>query len=597
MIRLKHILLESKQLPNVLFVSDNGVDKSKGYARKLISAGIVTGEVYTADQQPADELVPLVYYNLSSGYYDAAVIHCSGLYDDDIESVIDKLQLIVDICKRKQIEPIFITLPTNRFVTDDKYTPIDTSKINSWIESNTTYVDLSKINDNIYFTRDGKRLNKQGNDVIYDRLKQIFVSYEEETQDLPVTAESDPKQLRKIQRALKRLGYVIDPMELKRIKSGKSTEKAIEEFQLKNGLTPTGEITKQTLNKLFSITAIAAVADKETKIPEKIKRRLGKSGENVEAMEVIQFLVDKGLSVAGAAAIAGNMKVESSFKTDILGDKGTSIGLVQWHASRKDALFAWCEQKKLDPLSFNGQMAFLWFELQTNFAGLTSYLKKVEDPRDAAYKFADDFENPAIISPKRMDYAEEFFNEYNESGGPIGTLKSIWNNVKTAVAFGAALGSAAWSADKSKSGVAFFGSGTGQLLGTSGGGDGGNWAGSLPKLMSLMPAGKWVGGHKRARQKTKDGNTSDHYLGRLDSYAVDFMLSNTFKGDKIAATNFAIAVAQKAGKNITSWEPYINSYLNIFTPDGYRVQIIWLSMVGGNHYDHVHVGVRKENKK
>jgi GDPmannose 4,6-dehydratase len=32
---------------------------------------------------------------------------------------------------------------------------------------------------------------------------------------------------------------------------------------------------------------------------------------------------------------------------------------------------------------------------------------------------------------------------------------------------------------------------------------------------------------------------------------------------------------------------------NNIDSDGYRVQIIWQSMVGGNHYDHVHVGVRK----
>ena len=591
MIRLKYILLESKQIPNVLFVSDNGADKSKGYARKLISTGNITGEIYTANEQPADELVPLVYYNIASGYYDAVVIQCSGLYDINDEDVIDKLQLIDTVCKRKQIEPIFITIPTNRFIKDDKYTSINIKKINSWIESNTTYVDLSKINDDIYFTHNGKRLSKLGNAVIYDRLKRIFASYADETKDLTGAIETDTKQVRKVQRALNKLGYIIDPIELKRIQSGKSTEKAIEAFQLKNGLTPTGDINKQTLNKLFSIGAIAAVAT-EPKSIEKIKKQLPYSGENTDAMQVMQFLIDKGLSVAGAAGIAGNMKVESQFKTDAEGDQGTSIGLVQWHASNKDALFAWCEQKNMDPLSYDAQMAFLWFELQTKFKRLLAYLQTTEDPRDAGYRFADDFENPAVISPKRMDYAEEFFNEYNESGGAIGTLKSIWNNVKMAAAVGTAI-----AASNNSTGRTYFGAGAGNLPGAKGGGDDGNWGGTLPKLISILPAGTWIGGHKRARQTTKDGNTSDHYIGRTDSYAVDFMLDKTFKGDKTAATNFAIALAQNAGKNITSWKPYVNSYLNILTPDGYRVQIIWLSMVGGNHYDHVHVGVRKENKK
>jgi hypothetical protein len=593
MIRLKYILLESKQIPNVLFISDNGVDKSKGYARKLIASGIVTGEVYTADQQSAEELVPLAYYNLASGYYDAVVIQCSGLYDDDDETVLDKFQLIDELCKRKQIEPIFITLPTDRFVTDDKYTSIAIVKINAWIKSNTTYVDLTKIDDDIYFTRDGKRLNKQGNAVIYNQLKRIFAAYEDETIDLPIATKTDPRQLRKVQRALNKLGYEIDPKELNRIKSGQSTETAIEEFQLKNGLTPTGEINKQTLTKLFSAGAIGVIAT-EPKPVEKIKKQFGYKGENADAMQVMQFLIDKGLSVAGAAGIAGNMKIESNFKTDAEGDHGTSIGLVQWHASNKDALFAWCENKKLDPLSYEAQMAFLWFELQTKFKSLLAYLRTTEDPRDAAYRFADDFENPATISPKRMDYAEKFFKEYGEdgSGAPIGTLSSIWNNVKTAATVGTVMAAGALTTTGGI-GQEYFGSGAGKLPGATGGGDGGDWGGSLPKLISILPAGTWIGTHKRSRKTTKDGGISDHYVGRKDSYAVDFMLDNAFKGDKTAATNFAIALAQNAGKNITSWKPYVNSYLNIFTPDGYRVQIIWLSMVGGNHYDHVHVGVKK----
>lgn len=594
MIRLKYILLESKQIPNVLFVSDNGVDKSKGYARKLISKRIVTGEIDTANEQSADELVPLVYYNLASGYYDAVVIQCSGLYDNDEESILDKFQLIADICNRKEIQPIFITIPTDRFITDDKYTKINITKINSWIKSNETYVDLSKINDDIYFTRDGKRLNKQGNDIIYNRLQNIFKSYQEETEDLPVKVQTDPDKLRKVQRQLNKLGYTIDPKELKHIKSGTSTEKAISEFQIKNGLTPNGLLDKKTLSKLFSVGVVAATVDTKIKISKKIKKDIPYTGENTDAMQVMKFLVDKGLSVAGAAGIAGNMKVESNFKTDAEGDHGTSIGLVQWHASNKDALFAWCEQNNLDPLSYDGQMAFLWFELQTKFKRLLTYLQTTTDAKEAGYKFADDFENPAHISSKRMDYAEEYYTEYNDTGGSIGTLKSIWNSVATGAAV---TGLAAWSAIKTEVGNSYFGTGTGNLPGAAGGGENGDWGGTLPKLISILPAGTWIGGHKRPRKNTKSGGVSDHYLGRKDSYAVDFMLDKAFKGDKTVATNFAIALAQNAGKNITSWKPYVNSYLNIFTPDGYRVQIIWLSMVGGNHYDHVHVGVRKVNKK
>jgi hypothetical protein len=603
MIRLTNILLEQRQLPNVLFVSDNGNDSSKGYARKLIYNKIVTGEVDTANDQPSEELVALTYYNVASGYYDVLVVQCSGLFDKTAKTVIDNLTTISEICKRKKIDLIIVTLPTNRFAKSDKYTPIDIETINNWIQDNADYVDLSNINDDVYFDKSGVRLNKQGQNLIYNKLKNKFLSYETQEEIPADDIEIQPRNLRKLQTKLVKLGYNIDSNELNNIEMGETTKQAIEQFQLKNSLVSSGELNKRTLAKLFSINAIPAIAAAAEIIPIKIQKRIGKIGQSAEAMEVLEFLIDKGLSVAGAAGIAGNMQVESQFKTDALGDKGTSIGLVQWHASRKDALFSWCESKSLDPLAVESQLKFLWFELETKFKSLTSYLKTAEDPRDAAYQFADIFENPTSISSKRMDYAEQFFNEYNSGshvgniGGVVDTAKSLWNTAKTAAISGIVLGAAAYAADESETGRAYFGTGDGKLPGTNSGGDGGDWAGSLPKLISLLPAGNWIGGHKRARKTTKSGGISDHYSGNTDSYAVDFMLDTAFDGDKTAATNFAIAIAQNAGKDIDSWKPYINSYLNVHTPDGYRVQIIWLSMVGGNHYDHVHVGVKKINKK
>ena len=113
-------------------------------------------------------------------------------------------------------------------------------------------------------------------------------------------------------------------------------------------------------------------------------------------------------------------------------------------------------------------------------------------------------------------------------------------------------------------GTEIFGSGTGQLIGNKGGGDDGDWGGSLSKLISILPAGSWkAGSQKRIKQTTASGHTSDHYDGRTDSYAGDFGLNSTFGGDKEKATQFAIAVAQNAGKDIDSWTPYIGKYLNI----------------------------------
>lgn len=135
--------------------------------------------------------------------------------------------------------------------------------------------------------------------------------------------------------------------------------------------------------------------------------------------------------------------------------------------------------------------------------------------------------------------------------------------------------------------------GGGSLQGMQSGGQGGNWGGALPKLISILPPGNWyAGSQKRGRVSTKSGGMSDHYSGNSTAYACDFGLNSTFRGDKAAATKFCIDVANNAGQSIQSWDPYVGSHLSFNTSDGYRVQIIWLSNVGGNHYDHVHLGVK-----
>ena len=138
-------------------------------------------------------------------------------------------------------------------------------------------------------------------------------------------------------------------------------------------------------------------------------------GENADAMKIMAVLINKGLSVAGAAGIVGNMMVESNFKTSVLGDNGTSIGLCQWHFERKDKLFSWAKENGYDPLSTNGQLEYLWWELGTSFSKLKSDLKIIQDPQAAAYQFAKEFERPKNISANRSVYAQQYFNEYNSA--------------------------------------------------------------------------------------------------------------------------------------------------------------------------------------
>jgi peptidoglycan hydrolase-like protein with peptidoglycan-binding domain len=590
MIRLVNILNEQRiDKLNVLFVTDQ--PDNVGFAKKLIASNVVTGKIKSyRSNDDSSELNNLVYYNISAEY-DLVVIYCSGLKDDSERTVIQNLDNILTTGKRFNIPIVFITIPTTRFIKDTEklnkkfgFNYID--KINNWIrnKSNVDYVvDLDSLEDDVFFDKDGIELSTQGQRVIYKQLLQVIKSLDNSVDIDTELTKSDSKNgiptsgtlnsLRKVQDKLVALGYTISDIEIKNNRFGPSTSQAIQDFQMDNRLTTSGKLDSKTIKQLQIQIPIGST----TKI-------IAPKGERGLPLEIMDFLIDKGLSVAGAAGIVGNMQVESGFNTSVLGDNGTSIGLCQWHNERKDKLFTWTKENNLEPLSVEGQLEYLWMELETSFRSLISKFETISDPQDAAHAFARQFERPSYISPLRLEYAQKYFDAYN-SGGISGTLKSIWTGIKTAATIGGAVTGIV--------GTEIFGSGAGHLIGNKGGGDGGDWGGTLPKLISILPAGNWTApSQKRGKQLTKSGGVSDHYLGRTDSYACDFGLDSTFGGDAKKATEFAIAIAQNAGKDIDSWTPYIGKYLNI-NSGGYRVQIIWQSNVGGNHYDHVHVGVRR----
>jgi predicted chitinase len=122
------------------------------------------------------------------------------------------------------------------------------------------------------------------------------------------------------------------------------------------------------------------------------------------------------------------------------------------------------------------------------------------------------------------------------------------------------------------------------------GGTGSDWGGSMQRaLWFARTADDWaksngkngslISSQKRSRVLTASGNTSDHYKGNNNTYAVDIAASGT-EGDALLAY-----IMEKFGHP----EYKGGSWFNI-TIDGYRYQVGWKVK---NHFDHIHVGVKR----
>jgi len=126
---------------------------------------------------------------------------------------------------------------------------------------------------------------------------------------------------------------------------------------------------------------------------------------------IIDFFINKGLSKEQSAGIAGNLKKESNFKTNVWGDNNTSYGVGQWRNERKDNLINFAKGNNLDSSKLDTQLEFIWYELNTTHKNALASLKQTSSPEDAAFIFADKYERPATNEPIRQKYARDLYNQ------------------------------------------------------------------------------------------------------------------------------------------------------------------------------------------
>lgn len=115
---------------------------------------------------------------------------------------------------------------------------------------------------------------------------------------------------------------------------------------------------------------------------------------------IYTYLTEKlGMNLAVAAGILSNIRYESNFNPEAIGDGGDAYGICQWN-SRRQSLINYCEANGFESWkSLEGQLGYLAYELENNKKSVGEYLKTIpntpQGAYDAAYHFCVYYEIPA----------------------------------------------------------------------------------------------------------------------------------------------------------------------------------------------------------
>ncbi len=130
---------------------------------------------------------------------------------------------------------------------------------------------------------------------------------------------------------------------------------------------------------------------------------------------IMQDLMDAGYSKVSAAAILGNLLVESSNfekyqETDPKSGRG-GFGWAQWTGVRRDEFEAWSAKNNLKTTDYDANLGYLLYEMETAKHWGSGHKRKflsMTDPEAAAVHFRKHFERPAINHDDRRKKEARF---------------------------------------------------------------------------------------------------------------------------------------------------------------------------------------------
>lgn len=152
---------------------------------------------------------------------------------------------------------------------------------------------------------------------------------------------------------------------------------------------------------------------------------------NDNTEKILNFFMRKGLSLAQAAGIVGNIMQESGLKPDIeqggrivgedyIPKNGVGFGLVQWtFTERQRPLVEFTQEMGVSVIDLGGQLGFIWEELNGGYLPTLNNLRATEDPVESAVVFHDGYERsadtPGQVRSVRGGNAQEVYDKYKDA--------------------------------------------------------------------------------------------------------------------------------------------------------------------------------------
>lgn len=119
--------------------------------------------------------------------------------------------------------------------------------------------------------------------------------------------------------------------------------------------------------------------------------------------DVIAYFKSKGWTDEQAAGIAANLKKESEFRPDAVGDGGRAYGIAQWHPDRQAEFAKWAG-KDIRKSTREEQMAFVHYELtQGKEKSAGDALRNAKTAAQAGAIVSSQYERPAARDKEAME--------------------------------------------------------------------------------------------------------------------------------------------------------------------------------------------------